>query len=557
MHIIEIFLIFALLPFIAFFMGSYMHFILQEKHDSSPFLNLIDNAAIKVFRINRYQQQTCYEYLSSVIICNFAVFIALLFIILLQSITPFNPENIKSVDFLTALNITASYISSCNWQSYNGETELSYFTQTIGLTWASFIACATGICCFFAVMRGITNKNPVTPNVFGNYWLDLIRCIIFILLPLCIVLALILISQGVVQSIDKYVIAYTLEGDIQKIPLGLVATQEAIKLLGVNGGGIFSSNSAHPFENPNELTNLLHLLTMTAIPVGITYAYGLMSGNTRKGWVIFSIMLILIISNFSVIYFNEDSSTFNENTEFQSISHGNMEGKETRFGITMSSLYSSFSSAISGATNSTHDSFTPISQMALLINIVIGGIVFGGAGVGMLGMMVFILISVFLFSLMSGKNPNYLNKHLGKKEILILIIYTIIFQSIIIIGTTTSTFFFSNPEAGELEKATTVTRLLYAFASTTLNNGSSLENYNSGAFNFIFTLSILIGRFSLIICMFVISNIFAQKTLLDNTNNIIKTDNTIFIVILIFTIINSLLVFLPLLILGPIIQYFL
>ncbi len=456
----------AVLTFLSIPLGNYFAKVFSgENNLLSPFLSGIEKWIYRFIGINPEKEMRWKDYTMSILVFGFAGIVVLLFIQLIQFYLPLNPQKIGNVPFLLALNTAISFVTNTDWQSYSGETTLSNFTQMIGLTVQNFISAATGISVLLALIKGITKKNGTT---IGNFWVDLTRSILYILLPLSFIVAILLLIEGVVQTFSPSIIVTTIEGSRQIIPLGPVASQIAIKQLGTNGGGFFGTNSSFPFENPTFLSNFIQSLSILLIPSALVFTYGKMLNNRKHAVIVFIVMMFVFCSGVIVSYYSETSSANNFNT-FQLL-----EGKETRFGVFNSVLWSVATSAASnGSVNSMHCSLSPLSGMIAMLNIQLGEIIFGGVGSGMYGIFLFIILTVFISGLMIGRTPEYFGKKIEAFEIKWAII-AILLPSIIMLFFTAIALNTKPGLSAILNNGPHgLSEILYAFSSTAGNNGSS------------------------------------------------------------------------------------
>lgn len=529
-------------------LGSYIYRMLEREPGTSGIFR-IENSIYKLLGIDSAVSMNWKQYLYTLLIFNALGFGFVFAMQLMQSYLPGNPENLPNVGYTLAFNTAVSFVTNTNWQSYAGETTLSYCVQMVGLTVQNFVSAATGFAIFLALARGIRNKMT---DKLGNFWVDMTRSVLFVLLPLSIVLAVVLVSQGVVQSFGGYVHATTLEGAEQIIPTGPAASQIAIKQLGTNGGGFFNANSAFPFENPTPLSNFLEMLSILLIPAALTYTYGKIVGSTRQGWVLFSVMLTLLVIGLSVSLYSEFSMINSLGVA------GNMEGKETRFGITNSVLWSTATSAASnGSVNAMHDSLMPAAGGIAMLNIMLGEIVFGGVGAGMYGMLIFVLLTVFIAGLMVGRTPEYLGKKIQAREIQASIL-AVIAPSLVILLFTAIAVSVRDGVSGMLNSgAHGFSEILYAFTSAAGNNGSAFAGLgaNTDFYNILLGLGMIIGRFAVIIPVMVIAGSLSEKNISPESGGTFRTDNALFAFLLIGVIlIVGALTFLPAISLGPIVE---
>ncbi len=481
----------------------------------------------------------------------------------LQHLLPWNPQKLGAVEAASAFNTAASFTTNTNWQGYAGEASLSYLSQMAGLAWHNFISAAAGIAVAVALARGLTRKGEGRgPGTIGNFWVDLTRATVYVLLPLCLVLGLVFVSQGVIQNLTPYVQAQTLEGGQQLIAMGPVASQEVIKQLGTNGGGFMNANAAHPFENPNALTNFLSMLLIFAIPAGLTYTFGKMAGDVRHGWALFGAMAFLFLAGVSVAYWAEagGSPTIVDRLGVQA-GLGNMEGKEVRFGIASSALYATVTTDAScGAVNSMHDSFTALGGLVPLFDIQLGEVVFGGVGAGLYGMLVMAILSVFIAGLMVGRTPEYLGKKIETREVKLAMLYVLIFPLVILVFSAWSVVVPYGLSSLNNAGPHGLSEILYAFTSAVGNNGSAFAGIgaNTAWYNTALGLAMLMGRFWMIVPALAIAGILAGKKASPPGPGTLPTSGPLFAALLVGVIvIVGALTFFPVLSLGPIVEHFL
>ncbi len=475
---------------------------------------------------------------------------------------PLNPQKFAAVAPELAFNTAASFTTNTNWQSYTGESTMSYLTQMAGLAWHNFTSAAAGIAVALALARGLTRRRgPDAPRTLGNFWVDLIRSVVYVLLPVSVIVALFFVSQGMIQNFSAYKEITTLEGVKQVIAMGPVASQEAIKMFGTNGGGFFNANSAHPFENPSPLTNFVQLLLIFAIGGALTYTYGRMAGSRRQGWAIFAAMAVLFLAGVAVAYPAE--ARHNPALAGLAVDHsaGNMEGKEVRFGIGSSALFATVTTDAScGAVNSMHDSFTPIGGLVPLVNIQLGEVIFGGVGAGLYGMLVMVILTVFIAGLMVGRTPEYLGKKIEGREMKLAMLYVLVFPLIILTLTAwaavvpygTSSLNNAGPHG--------LSEMLYAFTSGAGNNGSAFAglNANTRFWNIALGADMLIGRFLMMVPALAIAGSMVGKKSVPAGPGTFPTNGVTFVALLISVIlIVGALTFFPALSLGPVVEHFL
>lgn len=550
---IQIFLFFAILIALTPVLGSYMSKVFTgQRHFMLPVFGWLEKLTYRFTRINPEEETNWKFYTFGLLAFNLIGFVFVFLIQLLQDYLPLNPAELPNVSWHSAFNTAVSFMTNTNWQSYAGETTLSYFVQMIGLTVQNFVSAATGIAVLLALIRGISKK---TTDKLGNFWVDITRTILYVLLPLSIILAIILVSQGVIQNFNPHETVQTLQGSQQVIPMGPAASQIAIKQLGTNGGGFFNANSAHPFENPTPFSNLLEMLAILLIPAALTYTYGKMVGSTRQGWTIFAAMFILLIAGLSVSLYAEYSA----NPIFGHLHL--MEGKETRIGITNSVLWATSTTAASnGSVNAMHDSLSPLSGMVAMLNILLGEIIFGGVGAGLYGMVIFIILTVFIAGLMVGRSPEYLGKKIEAFEVQMAIIAILAPSFVILIFTAWASV--SNAGLAGLNNSGPhgFSEIMYAFGSAAGNNGSAFAGLNANTifYNLTMGIGMLIGRFGVIVPVLAIAGNLAGKKITPASAGTFRTDNGLFIGLLIAVIlIVGGLTFFPAISLGPVTEHLL
>ena len=499
------------------------------------------------------------QYAIAILLFNIIGLVALFGLQLLQGILPLNPEKFSAPTWHSAFNTAISFMTNTNWQSYGGESTMSYLTQMLGMSLQNFLSGSTGIAVAFALIRGLTRKNA---QGIGNAWVDLWRSNLYILLPIAIVITLLLVSQGVIQTLSSTVSVSTLQGAVQNIALGPVASQEAIKMLGTNGGGFFNANSAHPFENPTALSNFIEMLAIFLIPTALCFCLGKISGNLRQGIVILSAMTLLFLGMYWLTVSSELAGNpwlANQVSGLMSPDmSGNMEGKETRFGIVASSLFATITTAAScGAVNAMHDSFTPMGGLAPMLQMQLGEVVFGGVGAGLYGMLLFAILAVFVSGLMIGRTPEYLGKKIEPYEMKMVVLGLLAAPLTVLIGTAISVM----TEAGQAgvfnPSAHGFSEILYAFSSAANNNGSAFAGLgaNTPFYNVMLGIAMLLGRFGVILPVLALAGSLAKKPRLPVNNGTLPTTTPLFVGLLIGTVLLvGALTFIPALALGPIIE---
>ncbi len=546
-------LIQALVYFIALFgcaplLGRYVAGVFLKERP----VRLLFSAEKVIYRfsgIDATKEMHWTQYLTSLLLFNACGLLVVFTLQVAQRVLPLNPEHFRNVDPLLAFNTAVSFVTNTNWQAYSGESTLSYLVQMIGFTVQNFMSAATGMAVLVALSRGLTRQKFGT---IGNFWADLVRTTVYILLPLSLVFSIVLISQGVVQTFRPYVTVHTLSGSDQTIPLGPAASQIAIKQIGTNGGGFFGVNSAHPFENPTPLSNFLEMLAILLLPAAQVFAFGRLINNRRHGYALFMVMSVLLLAGFSIAWFSEmhAAHTLGVNTL--------MEGKETRFGVMNSALWEvSTTAASNGSVNAMHDSMSPIAILIALVNIMLGEVVFGGVGSGLYGMILFVFLTIFLVGLMVGRTPEYLGKKIESREIRWTMTGLLIPNIVILIGSA-----FASTNVGALSSVLNhgphgLTEIVYAFTSAAGNNGSALAglNANTPFYNVALAFSMLLGRFGVIIPVLIIAGSMARKTPVAENEGTFHADNSMFAIVLLLSIlIVGALTFFPALMLGPIVE---
>jgi K+-transporting ATPase ATPase A chain len=528
----------------------------------------VERLLFRILGVNPEKEQDWRGYTRSLIVFSLAGLLFTYAVLRLQHLLPLNPQKFGPVPPDLAFNTAASFTTNTNWQNYAGEATLSYFSQMVGLVFHNFVSAATGIAAAAALVRGIARNSART---VGNFWVDLVRINLYLLLPISLVLSVFLSSQGVVQNFKPYVKAETVEtgagsaagttASIQTLPQGPAASQVAIKMLGTNGGGFFNANAAHPYENPTPLSNLIQMLAIFVIPSGLTYYLGRKVKNQRHGWAVWTAMAILFLAAALVCWRAESSG--NPRLEALGVNRagGNMEGKEVRFGVPASSLFATITTDAScGAVNSMHDSFTPIGGLVPMFNIQLGEIVFGGVGSGLYGMLVFVILAVFLTGLMVGRTPEYLGKKVEAYDVKMAVL-TVLILIFSILGFAAGAVVSKWGLAGLGNSGPHgLSEILYAFSSGTGNNGSAFAglNGNTPAYNIALALAMLFGRFIMVVPVLALAGNLARKKLVPPGEASFPVTGPIFVVILIGTvIIVGALTFLPALALGPIVEHLL
>ncbi len=548
----DIFPILLIVVSIVLFAPLFGKYIALVFKDEIKTLKSLETIIYKLASIDISKEMTAKNYFFAIILFNALGFVFLFSILLFQKYLPFNPENFEGIKPSLAFNISVSFITNTNWQSYVPEVSLSYFSQIVGLSVQQFLSASTGMTLFLCFARGIKRSNV---KYIGNPFKDIVRSVLYIFLPLSLIFALILISQGVINNFSDYIQITTLEGENLKLPMGPVASFEAIKQLGTNGGGFFNVNSAHPFENPNSLTNFFELFFMLLIPASLPFSYGILVGSKKQGMLLFMTMLIMWITSiiFAIYFEYQNNPLLNANPL--------LEGKETRISIANTLIWSMSTTATSnGSVNGMLDSLSPIAGGLALFNIMIGELIFGGIGTGIAYMLMYVIIIVFIGSLMSGKNPEYLGKKIEKKEIELASLGLLVPGVLILIGGALSTI-ISSLESSLLNKGPHgLTELVYCLASTSTNNGSAFAGFfnDSSFFNILLGICMILGHLAVIFPTFFLAEAFANKKVsLKGTTNYFFNSPFFALLLIGFILIFTLLTFFPVLTLGPIAEHFL
>lgn len=526
-------------------LGRYMAYIFADIKARSK----VEDFLYRLAGIHQLKEMDWWTYGKSLLYFNLFGFFFLFLLQLLQGILPLNPQQFPGVPWPLAFNTAASFVTNTNWQAYTGEATLSYLTQMLGLTVQNFLSAATGLGAFLALTRGLARNSSAT---IGCFWSDLVKSLLYLFLPLSIIFSLVLVSQGTIQNFSEYKAVKTVEGASQSIPMGPVASQIAIKQLGTNGGGFFNANSAHPFENPTGLANFLETLALVLIPAALTYTYGLMIGSTRQGWLLFGVMFVLWGLGLGISFWSELSM------DPVLAAAPLMEGKEARFGIGDSLLWSTVTTATAnGSVNAMHSSLSPLAGGIALFNIMLGELLFGGIGVGMSSMLMFVLLTVFLAGLMVGRTPEYLGKKIKTREIQWVMMAVLTPAASILIGAGLSSIY---PDAlASLGNAGPhgLTEILYAFTSTAGNNGSAFAglNANTNYYNLFLGAVMLICRVAIILPSLALAGRLGAQRTCPVSNGTFSTNSLLFIVLLCSVIvIVGALTFFPALTLGPIVE---
>ncbi|HSK50833.1 MAG TPA: potassium-transporting ATPase subunit KdpA [Solirubrobacterales bacterium] len=561
----------ALVPLV----GSYIAAVFRgDRVFLSPVLGPVERFAYRVLRVRPGEGQDWKAYARSIVVFSLVSWLALYLILRTQSIQPLNPEGFGSGPWNLSFNTASSFVTNTNWQYYGGETTLSYFVQMVGLTVQNFVSAAVGIAVLAAVIRGFAARSG---SALGNFWSDLVRINLYVLLPISFIAALVLVSQGVIQTLDGSTTFNTIAGGTQTLALGPVASQEAIKELGTNGGGFFNVNSAYPFENANSLTNMAELLLILIVPASLTYTFGRMVGNRRQGWALYAAMMAMFVVAVAVVYVAEQHGSPAQHhagvatASIEGSTGGNMEGKEQRFGIAQSSLWTAVTTVTScGAVNASLDSLTGIGGLVPLANMGTGEVVFGGVGSGLYYMLLFVLLTVFIAGLMVGRTPEFLGKKIESREVKLVLVGVLVTPLLVLFATAwavaspdgTQSIYNHGPQG--------FSESLYAYMSQANNNGSAFAGYTgfvqpnapgnggSEAFSFATLLGgvvMILARFLPMIAALAVAGSLAGKRIAPAGAGTFRADSPTFVVLLIgVVVIVAALTFFPAFLLGPVVQ---
>jgi len=537
-------------------LGAYMARVFSgERTFLSPALVPVENAFYRVCRVNTAREMDATGYLLSLFAFSAVGLVWLYVVLRTQKFLPFNPQGFGNLAPDAAWNAAVSFLTNTNWQFYSGESTMSYFSQMAGLAWHNFVSAAAGIAVAIAVIRGVSRTDS---KAIGNFWVDMTRALLYVLVPISLIGSLIFIAQGMPQNVHAYTSVQSLEGMKQAVTQGPMASQEIIKDLGTNGGGFVNANSASPNENPTGLTNMLEMLAMFAISAGLTYTYGRFVKDQRQGWALFAAMSILFIVGFSTAYVAESAG--NPIVHLLGVAGTNMEGKETRFGVAASTLFGTISTDTStGSVNSTHDSWTPLGGLVPLLDIQLGEVVFGGVGTGLYGMLIFVVLTVFIAGLMVGRTPEFLGKKIERREVQLAILGILVLPLFALIPTAISVLL---PAAtGQLGNNGPhgFSEMIYMFSSTTENNGSAFGGVSGNQYlNIVTGIVMICGRFLFIIPAVALAGSLAGKRSVPETVGTFTTYSPIFVALLLgVIIIVGLLTFVPADALGPIVEHLL
>ncbi len=537
-------------------LGSYMARVFQgERTWLTPIGAPVERLIYRLCGVRENDEMTWYTYALAVLVFS-VIGLAYLYVLLrTQQWLPLNPQHVPNMSPDLAWNTAVSFTTNTNWQFYSGETAMSYLSQMAGLAWHNFVSAAAGIAIAVAVVRGLARTDVKT---LGNFWVDLTRCSLYVLLPIAVVVGLFLLSQGIPQNFHAYQPVTSIEGFSQSITGGPMGSQEVIKELGTNGGGFVNANSAAPNENPSPLTNFVEMLLIFSLGAGLTYTYGKMVGDTRQGWAIFTAMSMLFFAGFAVAYWAEAAG--NPIVHHMGVAGANMEGKECRFGAAAAALFATITTDTScGAVNSMHDSFMPLGGLVPLVNMQLGEIVFGGVGSGLYGMIVFVVLTVFIAGLMVGRTPEFLGKKIERREVQFAILAALVTPVLSLVPTAIAAVIPAGLATLNNGGPHGFSEILYAFTSTNANNGSAFAGLGPNLFyNLVTGTNMLFGRFAIIVPVLALAGAMAGKKSVPEGPGTFTTHSAIFVALLIGVIvIVGALTFLPAISLGPIVEHLL
>ena len=539
-------------------------YVFKVYDGSMGWLRPLERVLYRIGGVDPDEDQHWTRYAASMLIFSAASMLLTYAVLRLQHLLPLNPQQMGAVPDRQAFETAASFTTNTNWQSYSGETTMSYFSQMTQLTFHNFASAATGVALAIALARGITRHSA---GRLGNFWVALVRGTLYLFLPIATLIALLFVQQGVIQNFAHYVTVTTVEGVKQVLAMGPVASQEAIKQLGTNGGGFFNANSAHPFENPTPWSNFWQMFAIFMIPAALTYAYGRMAKNQKHGWALWAAMFVLFIAGTGSAYWAEargnpiHAARGIDVVATQDNPGGNMEGKEVRFGIANSALFATITTDAScGAVNAMHDSFTPLGGLVPLVNMQLGEVVFGGVGAGLYGMLVMVVLAVFIAGLMVGRTPEYLGKKIQAREVQMAMLFVLIFAGTILVMSGITAVSPAGLKGLNNAGPHGLSEIIYAFTSTAANNGSAFAGLTGGTYyyNTLLGLNTLIGRFGMIVPMVALAGFMAEKKTVPESAGTFPVTTPLFVALLVSVIlIVGALTFFPALSLGPIVEHFL
>jgi len=536
-------------------LGGYMYRVFNgDRTFLSPILGPVERVLYRISGTSEREEQHWTAYAAGIMFFSLASFLVLYALQRLQGVLPYNPAGMTAVGQTLAFNTAVSFVTNTNWQNYGGESTMSYLVQMAGLTVQNFMSAAVGIAIAVALIRGFARHSVKS---IGNFWVDMTRCTLYILLPACIVLTLVYVWLGMPQTLGPYVDATTLEGAKQTLALGPVASQVAIKMLGTNGGGFFNANAAHPFENPDAISNFIQMVTIFALGASLTNVFGRMVGNQRQGWAILATMGVLFIAGVTICYWAEASG--NPLVHALGIDGGNMEGKESRFGIALSALFAVITTAAScGAVNAMHDSFTAIGGFIPMINMQLGEVIVGGVGAGFYGILMFIVIAVFVAGLMVGRTPEYLGKKIEAKEVKMAMLAILALPLVMLVFTAIAVVLPSAVASMANGGPHGFSEVLYAYTSAAANNGSAFGGLsgNTPWYNITLGITMWVGRFFVVIPALAIAGSLVAKKTVPASAGTFPTDGPLFVGLLVGVILIVVgLTFFPALAIGPIVEH--
>jgi potassium-transporting ATPase potassium-binding subunit len=533
-------------------------YLVKVYDGSMRWLGPVEHFIYRLIGIDPEEDQHWTHYAASVLIFSAATMLVTYVALRVQNLLPLNPEHLAGVTDRQAFETAASFTTNTNWQSYAGETTMSYFSQMTQLAFHNFVSGALGMAVAVALVRGIARRSA---GRLGNFWVDITRGTLYVLIPFSLVLALLFVQQGVIQNFHAYQHVATLDGGKQTIPLGPVASQEAIKQLGTNGGGFYNANAAHPFENPTPWSNFLNVVAIFFIPAGIVYMFGRMVKSPKHGWAVWATMFLLFFGGVATAYWAEARGNPIHQDRGIAAADGNMEGKEVRFGIANSALYATVTTDAScGAIIAQHDSFTPIGGLVPLVNMQLGELVFGGVGAGLYAMIIEIVLAVFIAGLMVGRTPEYLGKKIDSREIRMVMVYILVYAFVVLSFSAVSVVTKAGLAGLNNAGPHGFSEILYAFSSTVANNGSAFGGLTgtTSYYNTMFGLATMFGRFAMMVPMLALGGFLAERRIAPATAGTFPVTTPLFVLLLLSVIaIVTALTFFPALALGPIVEHFL
>jgi K+-transporting ATPase ATPase A chain len=546
-------------------MGLYL---LRVYDGSMGWLRPVERAIYRLLGVDPAEDQHWTRYAAGMLLFSAASMLLTYLVLRLQHLLPLNPQGLAAVPDRQAFETSASFTTNTNWQSYSGESTMSYLSQMSQLAFHNFVSAAVGMAVAVGLVRGIARRGGEARGRIGNFWADLVRGTLYLFLPISLLFALLFVQQGAIQNFDPYLEVTTLEGAKQTIAMGPVASQETIKQLGTNGGGFFNANASHPFENPTPWTNFWSMLLIFVVPAGVVYTFGRMVGNVRHGWAVWSAMFALFFAGVTTAYWAEARGNpihaergVDVATAEGALAQpgGNMEGKEVRFGIANSALYATITTAAScGAVNSMHDSFTPLGGLVPLVNMQLGELIFGGVGAGLYGMLIMVVLTVFIAGLMVGRTPEYLGKKIQAREVQVAMLYVLAFPAAILLLGAASAMAPAGLAGLNNAGPHGLSEILYAFSSTTGNNGSAFAGLTGSTYwyNTLFGTATLVGRFMLIVPMLALAGFLAERKAAPASAGTFPVTGPLFVTLLVSVIlIVGALTFFPALALGPIVEH--